>query len=316
MSVTGVERVAQLVSRVLSEVSKVVYGLEGEARAILAALLSGGHVLVEGVPGVAKTTLAKAIASTLGLEFKRVQFTPDLLPSDIIGTVVYDPRSGEFRVRKGPIFTNILLADEINRGSPRTQSALLEAMQERQVTIEGRSYRLEEPFVVIATMNPIEVEGTFPLPEAQLDRFMARVRIPLPGREVLRVVIENMDYIDSWPVKPVASRDDVLSAMDAVRRVTLSQPIVDYIISIIEATHKHPAVRLGASPRAAIAVAKLSRAFAAMNGRDYVIPDDVKAAARYALPHRIIVRTEAEAEGVTGDMVVEEVLGEVPVPEP
>jgi MoxR-like ATPase len=316
LSGAGVELVAQLAGRVLAEVSKVVYGLESEARAILAALLSGGHVLVEGVPGVAKTTLAKAIASTLNLEFKRVQFTPDLLPSDIIGTVVYDPRSGEFRVRRGPIFTNILLADEINRGSPRTQSALLEAMQERQVTIEGRSYRLEEPFMVIATMNPIEVEGTFPLPEAQLDRFMARVRIPLPEREVLRVIIENMDYIDSWPVKPVASREDVLAAMDVLRRVAISRPIVDYIIGIVEATHKHPAVRLGASPRAAIALAKLSRAFAAMEGRDYVVPDDVKVAARYALPHRIILRPEAEAEGVTGDAVVEEVLGRVPVPEP
>ena len=309
-----VSAVASVAARVGREVSKVVYGLESETRILLACLLSGGHVLLEGVPGVAKTTLAKALATALGLDFRRVQFTPDLLPSDIIGSTVYDPRTGEFRVRMGPIFTNILLADEINRASPRTQSALLEAMQEGQVTIEGRTFKLKEPFMVIATMNPVEVEGVFPLPEAQLDRFMAKVTIPLPGRETLRRIIENMDFIDSWPVRRAVGEGELLEAMKAVKLVAISRDIVDYIAGIVEETWKIPQLRLGASPRAAIALAKLSRALAAMDGRDYVVPDDVKTAARYALPHRLFLHAEAEAEGVKPEEIVEEVLRRVPVP--
>jgi MoxR-like ATPase len=311
-----VSSIASLAEKVVGEVSKVVYGLEDELRIILASLLVGGHVLLEGMPGVAKTTLAKALASSMRLEFRRVQFTPDLLPSDIIGTMVYDQRSGEFRLRRGPVFTNILLADEINRASPRTQSALLEAMQERQVTIEGNTLPLPEPFLVIATQNPIELEGTFPLPEAQIDRFLVKVTIPMPGREVLRRILRGLETIERWPVEPVASRDEILEARRAIWRVEVSDPVVDYIIDLVEETHRHPDVRLGASPRAAIALQQLARALAALEGRGYVIPDDVKTAARYVLVHRVILRPEAEAEGRRPEDVVESILSSVRVPVP
>lgn len=313
---SAIIRVSKLADQVLAEVSRVVYGLEKEARVILASLTVGSHVLIEGVPGVAKTTLAKAIASALDLRFKRIQFTPDLLPSDIIGTMVFDQRSGEFRLRKGPIFTNIVLADEINRASPRTQSALLEAMQERQVSIEGETLKLPEPFMVIATQNPIELEGTFPLPEAQLDRFLVKISIRRPGREVLKKVLRSLRVIEEWPVKPVAGSREILSARETVWSVEVAEPVLDYIIDLVEATHEYPGVELGASPRAAIALQQLSRALAAMAGRDYVIPDDVKQAARYVLPHRIILAPEAEAEGLTTDKVVEEVLEKTRVPIP
>ena len=310
------EAVRRLADQVLGEVGKVVYGLEEEARLILAAMLAGGHVLLEGVPGVAKTTLAKALASSTSLMFKRVQFTPDLLPSDIIGTMIYDQRSGEFRLRKGPVFTNILLADEINRASPRTQSALLEAMQERQVTIEGETLKLPEPFLVIATQNPIEMEGTFPLPEAQLDRFLVKVVIGLPGRDVLRRVLRGLRRIEQWPVKPVVSGSDILAAREAIWSIEVKDPVLDYILDLVEATHRHPDVRLGAGPRAAIALQQVARALAAMEGRDYTIPDDVKMAARYVLPHRLVLKSEAEVEGTTAEKVVEQILSEVAVPVP
>lgn len=308
--------VASLAEKVAREVSKVVYGLEDELKIILASLLVGGHVLLEGMPGVAKTTLAKALASSMRLEFRRIQFTPDLLPSDIIGTMVYDQRGGEFRLRRGPVFTNILLADEINRASPRTQSALLEAMQERQVTIEGNTLPLPEPFLVIATQNPIELEGTFPLPEAQIDRFLVKVSIPMPSRGVLRRILRGLETIEKWPIEPVASRDEILEARRAIWRIEVSDPVVDYIIDLVEETHRHPDVRLGASPRAAIALQQLARALAAMEGRGYVIPDDVKTAARYVLVHRIILRPEAEAEGRQPEDVVESILSSVRVPVP
>ena len=313
---SSVDAVRVLAERVLGEVRKVVYGLDEQLKIVFASFLAEGHILLEGVPGVAKTTLAKAFASSLALSFKRIQFTPDLLPSDVIGTMVYDQRTGEFRLRKGPIFANIVLADEINRASPRTQSALLEAMQERQVTIEGNTLKLPEPFVVIATQNPIEFEGTFPLPEAQLDRFLVKVVIPRPPRQVLKLVLRNYGVIREWPIKPVASGEDVLRAQRAIWSVRVSDDILDYIVELVEETHRHPHVRLGGSPRAAIALQQLSRALAAMEGRDYVIPDDVKLAARYVLPHRIILKPEAEVEGVTAERVVEEVLRSVRVPVP
>ena len=312
----GIAKVRVLADRVLGEVSKVVYGLENEARVILASLVVGGHVLIEGVPGVAKTTLAKAIASSLNLSFKRIQFTPDLLPSDIIGTMIYDQETKQFRVRKGPIFANIVLADEINRASPRTQSALLEAMQERQVSIEGNTLRLPEPFMVIATQNPVELEGTFPLPEAQLDRFLVKVPIRRPSRNVLKKVLKSLRVIEQWPISPVAGARDILEAREAVWSVEVSEPVIDYIIDLVDATHEYPGVELGASPRAAISLQQLARALAAMAGRDYVIPDDVKAAARYVLPHRILLAPEAEAEGLTPETVVKNILEKTRVPVP
>ncbi len=306
-----------LAESVVDNVSRVLYGLERQARLIVAALVAGGHVLLEGVPGVAKTALARAVARSLRLEFRRVQFTPDLLPSDIIGTVVYDQRSGEFRVRRGPVFTNILLADEINRASPRTQSALLEAMQERQVTIEGRSYRLPEPFMVIATQNPVEMEGTFPLPEAQLDRFLARIVIPLPDRrgvrEILRVAERGggLEAVDS--LEPVAGPGEVEEARREAAAVRVDDELLDYIAALVEESHRLPGVRLGASPRAGVALLRYAKALAAMEGRGYLIPDDVKEAARYVLPHRLVLGLEAEERP---ERLVEELLKRVPVPVP
>ena len=291
---------------------------ERELKLLAACLIAQGHALLEGVPGVAKTTMAKALAKLLDLDFRRIQMTPDLLPLDIIGFYIYDQRTGEFRLRKGPIFTNILLADEINRASPRTQSALLEAMQERQVTIEGRTFRLEEPFMVVATQNPIEMEGTFPLPEAQLDRFLVKIETGYPSTRGFKEMLKRIDEIDRAveELTPVISREEVVKASEEARSVRVDDSIYDYIVAIVEATREHPAVRLGGSPRAGIAILRLARAWAYLEGRSYVIPDDVKAVAVPALIHRIILKPEYEVEGVTPARVVNEVLEKVPVPKP
>ena len=291
---------------------------EFEIKMIIACMLSKGHILLEGVPGVAKTSMAKAVAKLLGLSFKRIQMTPDLLPMDVLGGYIYDQRKGEFIFREGPIFTNILLVDEINRASPRTQSALLEAMQERQVTIEGVTRKLEEPFIVIATQNPIEMEGVFPLPEAQLDRFLAKIDTGYPSTKGFKEMLKRIDEIEAGieSLQPVLTRDDVLKAIEQVRSVSVDDSIYDYVVSIVEETRKHVAVKLGGSPRAGIAILRLAKAWAYIDGRNYVIPDDVKAVAIPALSHRIIVKPEYEVEGVTSSRVVEEVLKKVPVPKP
>ncbi|MEB3772571.1 MAG: MoxR family ATPase [Desulfurococcales archaeon] len=300
--------------KVIGEVSKVVVGKKEDVKVILASMISKGHVLIEGVPGVAKTTMAKAIASALNLSFKRIQFTPDLLPSDIVGTMVYDPKTGDFKLRKGPIFANIVLADEINRASPRTQSALLEAMQERQVTIEGNTLKLPEPFTVLATQNPIELEGTFPLPEAQTDRFLVKLNVTYPSRDEMLEVLKRLRQIEEWPVQPVAGAEDLEALNSLSWRIHVSEELLGYITDIVEETRRHPAVRLGGSPRAAISLLLVSRSIALLEGRDYVIPDDVKAAAGPVLNHRIILKPEAEIEGETPDRVIESVLKKVPVP--
>lgn len=311
------EKVKSLVDRVVASVSRVVIGLEEQTRLILAGMMVGGHVLVEGVPGVSKTSLAKAIAYSLDLSFRRIQFTPDLLPADVIGTMVYDQRSGEFRFRRGPIFANIVLADEINRASPRTQSALLEAMQERQVTVEGVTYRLPEPFIVLATMNPVEFEGVYPLPEAQIDRFLLRVRIGYPSREAELEILERIDLIEEFRVEKVAGKEDVLEAARIIRRVRVEKPVKEYIVDLVRATRTHPMVRLGASPRATVFLLRMSQAFAAIEGRDYVIPDDVKRVAVPVLAHRIIVKPGVAADPSEAAVrVVESVLQSVPTPSP
>jgi len=302
------------VERVLEEASRVIVGKRREVELIIATLLSGGHALLEGVPGVAKTLIAKTVAGLLGLEFRRIQATPDLLPSDIIGTMVFDPARREFYFRKGPVFTNILFVDEINRAPPKTQSALLEAMQERQVTVEGRTYRLPEPFLVIATMNPIEIEGTFPLSEAQVDRFLAKIVVGNPDAPELVEIMRRFDSIERYVPKPVLTRRDVIEAMEICRRVYVDENILRYIAMIVVATHNHSMVKLGASPRGAIALMLLSRAVALMRGRLYVTPDDVKYVAHAALDHRIILRGEAQLSGVTPRDVVDEVLEKVDVP--
>ncbi|MEB3861852.1 MAG: MoxR family ATPase [Desulfurococcales archaeon] len=304
----------ELTGRILAEVGKVIVGKEAEVRLILASLLAEGHVLLEGVPGVAKTTLAKAIASALGLRFSRIQFTPDLLPSDVLGTFVLNQRTGEFEFRPGPIFANIVLADEINRAGPRTQSAFLEAMQERQVTLEGRVFKLERPFMVIATMNPVEMEGVYPLPEAQVDRFLVKIDLGYPGWEEEVEILRRSDYIEDWPVEPVAGREQVLWMIEASKKVRVHDSIIRYIVDLVRATREHPRVRLGASPRAAIGILRLSRAMALLEGRGYVIPDDVKRVVKPALRHRILLRHAVGNEIV--DEILDEILSKTPTPSP
>ncbi|MGC8953853.1 AAA family ATPase [Desulfurococcus amylolyticus] len=291
---------------------------EKELRIIIASILAKGHMIMEGVPGVAKTYTAKAVSKLLDLEFKRVQMTPDLLPSDIIGYYVFDQKTGGFIVKKGPVFTNILLADEINRASPRTQSALLEAMQERQVTIEGETYRLPEPFIVIATMNPVEMEGVFPLPEAQLDRFLVKVETSYTSHVGLVKILKRSDEIEKAinELKPVVSRQEILEEINRVTSIKVDESIYDYVASIIEETRRHPAVRLGGSPRAGIALIKLARSLAYIEGRNYVIPDDVKEACKPVLLHRLILKPEYEVQGLSVERVIDDVLSSVKVPSP
>jgi len=309
---------SQLLKKVLDTASGVLIEKEHELRLILAALLARGHVLIEGVPGVAKTLTAKVISRITGLGFRRIQMTPDLLPSDIIGGYIYDHRSGSFVLRKGPIFTNILLVDEINRASPRTQSALLEAMQERQVTIEGDTYRLEEPFIVLATQNPVESEGVFPLPGSQLDRFLVKIESTYPSAKGLVDIVKRADEIEEafYGLKPVLSREEILGAIDIVSRVEVDDSVYEYIARIVEATKKHRQLMMGASPRAGIALARLSKAWAYLDGRKYVIPDDVKAVAAPVLRHRLVFKPEYEIEGASPEAVIKEILDSVEVPRP
>ena len=303
---------ATIRDRVVAEASKVIVGKVDVVEAIVAAVIAGGHVLLEGVPGVAKTLIAKTVAGVLGLDFGRIQFVPDLLPSDITGTMVY--RDGEFVFRKGPIFTELLLVDEVNRAPPKTQAALLQAMQEREVTVWGVTYRLPELFTVIATMNPVEFEGVYPLSEAQVDRFMAKVSVGYPSVDEMVEILSRIREIEEWRVEPVVSRDEVLEARRQMWRVHVEENIMRYIAYIVEATRRDPRVLLGGSPRAAISILKLSRSMALMDGRDYVTPDDVKRVAHYALDHRIILKPEARLQGVTPEQVVERVLEAVEPP--
>ena len=306
----------EVCSRVLAEVGKVVVGKRGVVEKLLVALLARGHVLIEDYPGLAKTLMAKTLAQALGLEFKRVQFTPDLLPADITGSYVFNQGTGSFELRRGPVFTNILLADEINRAPPKTQSALLEAMQERQVTLDGVTYKLEEPFFVIATQNPIEFEGVYPLPEAQLDRFAMRLRVGYPSEEeeveILRRRIARAS--DEIRIEVAASRDDVLSMQRAVEKVHVDEGVLRYIVAVVRATRQHPRVEVGVSPRGAETLMKLSRALAALRGRDYVIPDDVKELAADALAHRLVLKAEQWVRGVEPESVIADAVSAVPVP--
>lgn len=314
MSGSDIEYASSVTKRVLGEVGKIIVGKEDTLKLILSSLYVGGHVLLEGVPGVAKTSIAKAVARAFKLSFKRIQFTPDLLPSDIIGTMVFDPREGDFKLRLGPIHANIILADEINRAGPKTQSALLEAMQERQVTIEGNTIKLPDPFMVIATQNPIELEGTYPLPEAQIDRFLMKIKIGYPSTSEMKEIIRKLRDIESFKITPVASSEDIRIIRSIIWKIHVDESIVDYIVKIVEGTRSHPDVQLGASPRGAIGLYLASKAYALVSGRDYVIPDDVKAVAHPVLRHRIIVKVESEFEGVTPDKIISDVLKSIKVP--
>lgn len=307
-------------SAVRKEVAKAVVGQDAAVSGLLVALLCGGHVLMEGVPGVAKTLLVRTMAGALSVDTKRVQFTPDLMPGDITGSMVIDSHAGELSFREGPLFTNLLLADEINRTPPKTQSALLEAMEEGQVSVDGVSRPLPRPFLVAATQNPVEYEGTYPLPEAQLDRFLLKVVLPIPDRnselEILRRHAAGFDPRDvsAAGVTPVATPEDIVAGQRAVTSVQVAPDVAGYIVDIARATRESPSLSLGVSPRGATALLRASRAWAWLNGRDFVTPDDVKALAHATLVHRLGLRPEAELEGVDVAQVLSSALGSVPVP--
>jgi len=312
-----IEEVSSKGNAVLEEVKKAIVGKDEVLKLILTTILADGHILLEDLPGLAKTLMAKSFATALGVKFKRVQFTPDLLPSDILGVSVFNQKTLEFEFKKGPIFTNILLADEINRAPPKTQSALLEAMQERQVTIEGKTYELERPFIVVATQNPIEQEGTYPLPEAQLDRFLVRLRVgyPTKGQEIeilRRRMARKKEEVD---ITPILTPEEVVEMQRAIEDVYVSDAILEYITDIVVATREDKKeIEVGASPRGSLALLKLSRAYAALEGRDYVIPDDVKAVAVPALSHRLILKRELWYTRVSQESIMEKILERVPVP--
>jgi MoxR-like ATPase len=303
---------------VRAEIAKAVVGQDQVVTGLIIALVTRGHVLLEGVPGVAKTLLARSLAAALNLSGKRLQFTPDLMPGDVTGSLIYDARTAEFEFREGPVFTNVLLADEINRTPPKTQAALLEAMEEGQVSVEGSPRRLPDPFLVAATQNPVEYEGTYPLPEAQLDRFLLKLVVSIPERDaeidLLTRHAEGFDPRDLSVIRPVAGHADLEAARKAAAAVRVAPEVTGYIVDLCRATRQSPSLRLGVSPRGATALLAASRAWAWLAGRDYLIPDDVKALARPTMRHRIQLRAEAELEGVTPEGVLHGVLASVPVP--
>jgi len=300
----------------LDAVETVIVGKRGVLERVLWAILGDGHLLIEDVPGLAKTLIAKSFAAGLGLSFRRIQFTPDLLPADITGTYVFDRKTGDFILRRGPVFTNVLLADEINRAPPKTQSALLEAMQERQATLEGETFHLDRPFFVIATQNPIEHEGTYPLPEAQVDRFLLKIDVGYPTREGEIEVLERRRRrrADDAMLEAVTTPDEVRALQAAIEDVHVEPAVEGYMVDIVAATRAHSQVDVGASPRGSLALLKVSRARAAIAGRDFVTPDDVKAVAMPALAHRIILKPDPWIRGVRTASILADVLGQVPVP--
>ncbi|HET9151489.1 MAG TPA: MoxR family ATPase [Gemmatimonadales bacterium] len=321
MTDTAIE--AGLIQQVTAEVGKRIVGQDEMVERLLIGLLTGGHILLEGVPGLAKTLAVRTLAQIIHASFSRIQFTPDLLPADVIGTMVYDQKSQDFYVKKGPLFANIILADEINRAPAKVQAALLEAMQEKQVTIGGTTFELTEPFLVLATQNPIENEGTYPLPEAQLDRFMLKVRVVYPTRDEERMVLERMGSGHEIPVKALLRPDAIMAARERITALYMDQKVTDYIVDLVRATRDpsavgvsdlKPLIAFGASPRASLSLAAASRAHAFLRGRDYVVPEDVRALAPDVLRHRVVLTFEAEAENVSSDDVVSRLLDAVKAP--
>jgi MoxR-like ATPase len=318
-----VQRASAFITPLLTELNKVVIGQKYLVERLLIGLLANGHVLLEGVPGLAKTLSVKSLAAAVHAKFSRLQFTPDMLPADIIGTQIYNPQSGAFTVRQGPIFAHFILADEINRAPAKVQSALLEAMQEKQVTIGDQTFRLEEPFLVLATQNPIEQEGTYPLPEAQVDRFMLKLRIGYPSRDEERQILDLMARTSGWPsATPVVDRAQILEAREVINHVYVDDKVKDYIVDLVCAT-RDPAhyridlpglIQLGASPRATIALTLSGKAHAFLRGRGYVTPQDVKSIALDVLRHRVAITYEAEAEEKTSETIIQKILDELPVP--
>lgn len=299
--------------KIVDNVGMAFVGKRGTIEKIVVAILSSGHVLIEDVPGVGKTTLVQAIAKSLGCSFKRIQFTPDLLPSDITGISVYNSKTGNFEFKEGPIVANVILADEINRSSPKTQSSLLEAMQEGQITVDGMTYKLPQPFVVLATQNPIEYEGTFPLPEAQLDRFAMRIKIGYLDFEEEKSILKFQEK-PSEKIDTVITAQEVIKLREAIKDIHVEDSLEDYIISVVQATRKHPDIYLGCSPRGGLALFNASRGLAFIRNRDYVLPDDVKELAQAVLNHRIILKPEARMKGKTVSDVVSSILDSIRVP--
>jgi MoxR-like ATPase len=306
--------------RLREEIAKAVVGQDGAVTGLIVALVAGGHVLLEGVPGVAKTLLVRAMATSLDMGMSRVQFTPDLMPADITGSLVWDAGTSSFEFRPGPVFTNLLLADEINRTPPKTQSSLLEAMEEHQVTVDGQTHPLDDPFMVIATQNPVEYEGTYPLPEAQLDRFLLKLDLPLPDRDAeIEVVARHQRGFDpmalgSAGVRAVAGPRDVRAARAEAAEVAVDPAVIGYIVDLVQATRRSPSLRLGVSPRGATALLRTARVWAYLQGRAFVTPDDVKVMAVPTLAHRVSLRAEADLEGISARTVIEGLLAAVPVP--
>jgi MoxR-like ATPase len=311
-----INQVASLADTVIKEVEKAIVGKDRLLKQIMATILAGGHILLEDYPGLAKTLTANSFAIALGLDFKRIQFTPDLLPGDITGSYVYDRSQGQFELRKGPIFANIILADEINRASPKTQSALLEAMQEYQVSLEGETMPLPEPFIVIATQNPIEYEGTFPLPEAQLDRFLIKLAVGYPSRDEEQEILKRRRErrTDAFHLEPVIDAETVRAMREALEDVYIDQDLEQYIVRLVHQTRSDTRIAVGASPRGSLALLKLARAQAALEGRDYVLPDDIKAYTKPALIHRLILTPELWLRVEAADQVLDNIINSVPVP--
>ena len=308
--------VSAIANGLMSEVAKVIIGKQNNLRLVMVSVLSNGNILLEDFPGLGKTMLSNTFSRALGCKFKRVQFTPDLLPSDIMGTYMFDQKSGEFKLRAGPLFSNILLADEINRAPPKTQAALLEAMEEKQVTIEGVTHKLPAPFVVLATQNPIEQEGTYPLPEAQMDRFLMKMSMGYPDRPEEKAILarRKLRGKDDHDVEQVTSPKKVVAMQKALETVHIDPAILSYIVEVVQRTREDHRVVNGASPRACQNLFKAGRACAAIDGRDYVIPDDVKNIALQIVSHRIVMKPEAKIRGITGMHIVRKILSEVPVP--
>ncbi len=311
MSISEVRSHATII---LDEVGKVIVGKRNILQEILIGLLAKGHILLEGVPGIAKTYMANAFAQAIGCEFKRIQFTPDMLPADIVGTNIYDPNTGEFRLRKGPVFSNLVLADEVNRSPPKTQSALLEAMQEKQVTIEGSTLPLPSPFMVLATQNPIELEGTYPLPEAQVDRFLFKLHVDYPSDAEEVEILRRKHQPEEVDLEPVADPPTLIQMQETTKRVFVEPYIMSYIRDIVVRTRNDPQILIGGSPRASIVLLNTSKVHAALSGRDYVTPDDVKSLALHALNHRLILKPEAELEGTSVYAVIDRILKQISAP--
>ncbi len=310
----NVEPIREIAQEVLSEVSRVIVGYGDILQQLFIALLVNGHILLEGVPGLGKTVMAKTFAKTLGISFRRIQFTPDLLPSDITGTKIFDQNEGAFLLQKGPLFANIVLADEINRSAPKTQAALLEAMAERQITIEGETLPLDKPFMVVATENPVEMEGTYPLPEAQLDRFIMKLWLEYPDKEEEVDIMRRQISGESPSVESITSGEELLAAQKLMNMVYIDDRILKYIRDIILKTRNHPQIALGCGPRASLVLMKCSKARAAILGRVYVTPDDVRSLVVPAMNHRILLKPEAELEGLDVKIVIKNIIEDIPIP--